>query len=130
MEDALKAKEKYKRQRARTKGTSSSSRGGPGLATQIKNYADNYRSSFLGTKYVGAGVNHKLYTSEPDRLRVLHQQEESSRSDRDRNMSSFKRAQRVVKKKLFDEDDKKIGMIGDLKEKLRLSNKQLRLAIN
>ena len=49
--------------------------------------------------------------------------------NRERDTSSFKRAKRAVKKRLFDDEGRKFGMGGDLKEKLRLNNKQLRLVI-
>ncbi len=59
-EDALNAKKKYKRQRKKVpkrKEASSSARSRQqGVATQIKNFADNYKSRFLGTKNTGAGA--------------------------------------------------------------------------
>lgn len=136
--DALNAKEKYKRQRkqvSKRKEASSSARSGQqGVATQIRIFADNYKSSFLGTKNLGAGagVSHHWMSSDklgnpckPDGAYV----ESAVRFDRDRNTSSFKRAQRVVKKKLFDEEERKFGMSGDLKQKLRLNNKHLRYVL-
>ena len=138
LEEALIAKEKYKRQRkqlADRKKTSYSARSGPGVATQIKNFADNYKSSFLGTGNVGAGVSHQM-SSDSHRRGDLHpssgavvQASASGRCDRERITSNFKRAQRAVKKRLFDDEGRKFGMGGDLKEKLRLNNKQLRLSI-
>ena len=135
MEDPI-AKEKYRKERRqfanRRKSSAAARGGGPGVATQIRLFADNYKSSFLGAK-IAAG-------SERD-TRNLHQVGDSSRGvdgrksrgvdsrvmPRDRNTSSFKRAQRVVKRKLFCDEETKFGMVRDVKDKLRLSNKQLRL---
>ena len=137
IEEALMAKEKYKRQRkqlAERKKTSYSARSGQGVATQIKNFADNYKSSFLGTRNVGAGVSHQM-SSDSYRRGDLHPSsgavvQASGRCDSERSTSNFKKAQRAVKKRLFDDEGRKFGMGGDLKEKLRLNNKQLRLVID
>ena len=139
--DSLNAKEKYKRQRkqvSKRKEASSSARSGQqGVATQIRIFADNYKSSFLGNKNLGAGVSHHGMSSDkwgnprkPDGPSGGACVESAVRFDRDRNTSSFKRAQRVVKKKLFDdEEERKFGMSGDLKQKLRLNNKHLRYGL-
>ena len=137
MEDPI-AKEKYRKERRqfananRRKSSAAARGGGPGVATQIRLFADNYKSSFLGAK-IAAG-------SERD-TRNLHQVVDPSSGvdgrksrgvdsrvmPRDRNTSSFKRAQRVVKRKLFCDEETKFGMDRGVKDKLRLSNKQLRL---
>ena len=116
MEDAFNAKEKYKKQRkqvAKRKEASSSVRSGQqGVATQIRIFADNYKSSFLGTKKVGAGVSHHLMSSDKAEAEAVGDlsgagvQSTGRCEGREKNTSSFMRAQRVVKKRLFDEDEK------------------------
>ena len=136
MEDAFNAKEKYKKQRkqvAKRKEASSSARSGQqGVATQIRIFADNYKSSFLGTKKVGAGFfSHHLISSDEAEAEAVGPlsgtgvQSAGRCGSRERPTSSFKRAQRVVKKRLFEEE-RRLGMGGDLKQMLRLNNKHLR----
>ena len=136
MEDAFNAKEKYKKQRkqvAKRKEASSSVRSGQqGVATQIRIFADNYKSSFLGTKKVGAGVSYHLMSSDKAEAEAVGDlsgagvQSTGRCEGREKNTSSFMRAQRVVKKRLFDEKERRFGMGGDLKQMLRLNNKHLR----
>ena len=137
MEDAFNAKEKYKKQRkqvAKRKEASSSARSGQqGVATQIRIFADNYKSSFLGTKKVGAGFfsHHLMSTDKAEAeagvpLSGAGVQSTGRCEGRERNTSRFMRAQRVVKKRLFDEEERRFGMGGDLKQTLRLNNKHLR----
>ena len=134
MEDAFNAKEKYKKQRkqvSKRKEASSSARSGQqGVATQIRIFADNYKSSFLGTKKVGAGFfsHHLMSTDKAEALSGAGVQSAGRCGSRERPTSSFKRAQRVVKKRLFDEgeEERRFGMGGDLKQTLRLNNKHLR----
>lgn len=136
LEEALVAKEKYKRQRkqlAERKKSSYSAKSGQGVATQIKIFADNYKSSFLGIRNVGAGVSHQMssdsYRREDFRSTTGVVVQGSGEYNRERDTSSFKRAKRAVKKRLFDDEGRKFGIGGDLKEKLKLNNKQLRLVI-
>ena len=126
MEDAFIAKEKYKKQRkqvAKRKEASSSARSGQqGVATQIRIFADNYKSSFLGTKKVGAGFfSHHLMSTDKAEA-------EAGVPLSGAGVQSTGRceAQRVIKKRLFDEEERRFGMAGDLKQTLRLNNKHLR----